>query len=70
MVEEADRLEVLDADDLADGALVEQAPHEPRVGRVAQHVRDAATTPARSVASAIATHSASVVASGFSISSA
>ena len=40
MVEEADGLEVLDADHLADRPLVEQPPHEPRVGRVAQHVRD------------------------------
>ena len=35
----ADGLEVLDADDLADGARVEHAPEQPRVGRVAHHVR-------------------------------
>ena len=37
---EADGLEVLDADHLAERALVERPPHEPRVGRVAQHVGD------------------------------
>ena len=40
MVVEADGLEVLDADDFPHGALVEQAPHQPGVRRVASDVRD------------------------------
>ena len=37
---EADRLEVVDVDHLADRALVEQAAHHPCVRRVPQHVTD------------------------------
>ncbi len=42
---EADRLEVLDVDDLAGRAGLQQPPDEPRVRRVAEHVRDGGDDP-------------------------
>ncbi len=45
LVPEADRLEVLDVDDLARRAGLQQPPDEPRVGRVAEHVRDGGDDP-------------------------
>ena len=69
---EADRLEVLDADDVADRARASSSRlSEPRVRRVAEHVRDGGDDArALRAPSAIRTHSSSVAASGFSISSA
>jgi len=70
LVPEADRLEVLDADDLADCAVVEQPAHELRVGRVAQDVRDGGDD-ARALDRLRDRHALGLGgASGFSISSA